>query len=187
MLNHPSRHWWLLAVRGALAIVFGILALFWPAITLLVLAVFFGAYALVDGVFAAFAATRAAPGRRTPLVLEAVFGIAFGLAALVWPRATLLAITLLIGLWAIVSGVSAIAAAIRARRMITGEWLYILSGAVSVVFGLLVLLWPVSGAIAVAWLIGVYAILFGVLMVAAGAGMRKAASRSRDMADQARR
>jgi uncharacterized membrane protein HdeD (DUF308 family) len=174
MIERLARHWWVLAVRGALALVFGVLAMFWPAITLLVLALVFGAYALADGVLAAVAAFRGGRNYRLPLALEAAFGIAFGVAALVWPRATLLAITILVGIWAIVTGVSAIMAAVRLREELRGEFLYILGGTLSVIFGVLVLFWPASGAVAVAWLIGLYAIVFGILMIGASLRIRRA-------------
>jgi uncharacterized membrane protein HdeD (DUF308 family) len=181
MLNTHTGHWWVLALRGVLAIVLGILALAWPTITLLALAIVFGAYALVDGIFAAVAATRAGPGRHTPFVLEAIFGIVIGLLALAWPTVSLFVLVFLVAIWAIVTGVSAIMTAVRARELITGEWLYILGGAISVLFGVLVLFWPASGAVAVAWLIGVYAILFGITMIAAALLLRK----GRDRADLA--
>jgi uncharacterized membrane protein HdeD (DUF308 family) len=181
MLNTLTGHWWALVLRGVLAIVLGILALVWPTITLLALAIVFGAYALVDGIFAAVAAARAGSGRRTPFVLEAIFGILVGLAALAWPAVTLFVLVFLVAIWAIVTGVGAIMTAVRARELITGEWLYILGGAISVVFGVLVLFWPASGAVAVAWLFGIYAILFGITMIAAGMLLRK----DKDRADLA--
>lgn len=177
MLEYLARHWWIFTVRGALAIIFGILALVWPAITLVVLAIVFGAYALADGIFATIGAVRATAGHRTPLVLEALVGIAFGVLTLAWPRATVLALALLVGAWAVITGVAGIAAAVRLRQQLQGEWLYILSGAVSVLFGVLVLFWPASGALAIAWLIGLYAIVFGILMIGASIRIRQIATR----------
>jgi uncharacterized membrane protein HdeD (DUF308 family) len=174
MRQYLTRHWWVLVVRGVLAIIFGLLAVGWPAITLFVLAIVFGAYALVDGVFAALSATRATPRHRAPLILEAAVGIGLGIVTLAWPRATLLAIILLLGAWAVVTGVAAIVAAVRLRRQLRGEWAYLLSGAISILFGLLILFWPASGAVAVGWLIGVYAIIAGILLIAAGIGIRNA-------------
>jgi uncharacterized membrane protein HdeD (DUF308 family) len=177
MLDHLARHWWVLVVRGLLAIIFGILAVVWPAITLLALAIIFGAYALVNGLFAAIGAVRAGRDSRALLVLEAILGILVGLVTLVWPGATLFALTILIGAWAVVTGIDQIITAVRLRKEIKGEVLYILSGAASVLFGLLVLVWPVSGALAVAWIIGIYAIIFGILLIALSLRMRKAGSR----------
>ncbi|MCO6007549.1 HdeD family acid-resistance protein [Actinoallomurus purpureus] len=173
LLDHVARYWWLLALRGALAVLFGVMAVIWPGITLLVLAVVFGAYALVDGIFAVVGAFRAPRGGRSPLVFEAAVGIIFGLIALLWPGITVLAIAILVGLWAIIRGVGEIVTAIQLRKEIHGEWMYVLFGLVSVLFGLLVLFSPVSGVLAVAWLIGFSAIVFGASMIAAGFRLRK--------------
>lgn len=173
MLEHLARHWWVLTLRGVLAIIFGILALAWPAITLLALAILFGAYALVNGLFAAIGAVRAESDSRALLVLEAILGILVGLLTLVWPGATLLAVTILIGAWALITGIAQIVAAVRLRKEISGELLYVLAGAVSVLFGLMVLIWPNRGAFAVAWIIGIYAILFGVLLIALSLRVRR--------------
>jgi uncharacterized membrane protein HdeD (DUF308 family) len=173
MLEHLARHWWMLTVRGVLAVLFGVIALIWPGITLLVLAIVFGAYAFVDGAFAAAAAVRAKGDERIPLILGAVAGLLIGIVTFVWPGATLFALTILVGAWALVTGVFQVIAAIRLRREIQGEWLHLLTGLVSVLFGLMVLFWPVSGAVAVAWLIGIYAIIFGVLLISASLRVRK--------------
>jgi uncharacterized membrane protein HdeD (DUF308 family) len=173
MLDHLARHWWMLALRGVLAIIFGIVALLWPGITLLVLAIVFGAYAFVDGVFAAIAAVRARGRDRMILIVGAIAGILIGVVTFFRPAATLLALTVLIGAWALVTGVFEIIAAIRLRREIRGEWLHLLTGLLSVAFGLIVLLWPVSGAVAVAWIIGIYAIMFGILLLSASLRMRR--------------
>ncbi|QYC39062.1 acid-resistance membrane protein [Nonomuraea coxensis DSM 45129] len=165
MIDDYLGHWWVLALRGVLALIFGILAVVWPGITLLVLAVVFGAYALVDGILAGVSAARAAKGQRAPLILLALAGVIFGILCLIWPGVTVLVITLLIGIWAVVTGVSEIMTAIRLRREIQGEWLHVLSGALSVVFGVLVLVWPATGALAVALLIGIYAILAGIVLI----------------------
>jgi uncharacterized membrane protein HdeD (DUF308 family) len=173
MLDHLARHWWMLALRGVLAIIFGIVALLWPGITLLVLAIVFGAYAFVDGLFAAVAAVRARGRDRIALIIGAIAGIIIGVVTFFWPGATVFALTILIGAWALVTGVFQIIAAIRLRREIRREWLPLLTGLLSVLFGLIVLFWPVSGAVAVAWLIGIYAIIFGVLLVSAGLRIRR--------------
>jgi uncharacterized membrane protein HdeD (DUF308 family) len=177
MLEDLARHWWAFIVRGALAIAFGLLALIWPGITLLVLAVVFGAYAFVDGVFAAVAAVHAKGTERIPLILGAIAGILIGVVTFFWPGATLFALTILIGAWALVTGIFQIVAAIRLRRELPGEWIHLLTGLVSVLLGLMVLFWPVSGAVAVAWLIGIYAIIFGVLVISMGLQVRKRGQR----------
>ncbi|MFL6051810.1 MAG: HdeD family acid-resistance protein [Actinoallomurus sp.] len=160
-------------MRGALAVIFGILAIIWPGITLLVLAIVFGAYALVDGVFALVGAFRAPRGSRSPLLFEAVVGILIGLIALVWPGVTVLAIAVLVGVWAIITGVGEIVTAIRLRREIHGELMYILFGGISVIFGLIVLFSPAAGVVAVAWLISFSAIVFGLSVIAASLRLRR--------------
>lgn len=165
MIDDYLGHWWVLTLRGVLALIFGIMAVAWPGITLVVLAIVFGAYAIVDGVLAAVAATRAAKGQRAPLILLAIAGLLFGIMCVVWPGLTVLVIALLIGIWAIVTGVMDIVTAIRMRKEIRGEWLHVLAGALSVLFGLLVLAWPATGALTIALIIGIYAILAGIALI----------------------
>lgn len=167
MLDLLTRTWWLLALRGALAILFGILALVWPNITLQALIIFFGAYALVDGLFTLFSALTARDryGRWGRLALIGLLGFALGLLALVWPKTTGLVLLYLIAARALLVGLFEIIAAVELRRAIPGEWLLGLSGILSVVFGVLLSIWPGSGAVAIAWLIGIYAILFGMLLI----------------------
>ncbi|MUL41667.1 HdeD family acid-resistance protein [Streptomonospora sp. PA3] len=172
MLDYLAEHWWVLAVRGAAAIVFGLVAVLWPGITAVALATVFGVYALVDGVFAGWAATRAQESERPPLIWEAILGVVVGLVVLAWPLATVLVLTILLGLWAIVTGVFEILTAYRLRRDISGEWLYIFSGAVSVAFGLVIWIVPFGGAIAMSFAIGAYAIVFGAALIALSLRMR---------------
>ena len=163
-----SRTWWMLAVRGVAAVIFGLLALIWPQITLLALVLVFGAYALVDGAFSLVAAARGrelAGGSRGWLILEGLLGIAAGIVAIVWPDITALALLWVIAAWAVVTGVLEIVAAIRLRRVLDNEWLLIVAGALSVVFGLILIIWPGSGAIGLVWLIGIYAIAFGIVLL----------------------
>jgi uncharacterized membrane protein HdeD (DUF308 family) len=163
-----SRTWWMLAARGVAAVIFGLLALIWPQITLLAPVLVFGAYALVDGVFSLVAAARGrelAGGSRGWLILEGLLGIAAGIVAIVWPDITALALLWVIAAWAVVTGVLEIVAAIRLRRVLDNEWLLIVAGALSVVFGLILIIWPGSGAIGLVWLIGIYAIAFGIVLL----------------------
>ncbi len=171
------RTWWLVALRGALNVLFGVLALLWPGITFVVLVLLFGAYALVNGIIALGSVLfgRTWAGRRWPLVLEGVVGIGVGLVTLFFPGITAAALLALVAIWALASGVFEIVEAIRLRREIEGEWLLGLAGALSVVFGVLVLLFPTAGAVTLAWLIGGYAVVFGVVLVALGFRLRKAA------------
>jgi uncharacterized membrane protein HdeD (DUF308 family) len=168
MITAVARNWWVFLVRGLAAILFGILAFIWPGITLFVLVLFWGAYALVDGIFALIAAFsgQAAQQRWWVLLLEGLLGIAAGIVTFLWPGMTAIALLYLIAAWAIVGGVLEIAAAIRLRQEIEGEWLLALSGVASIIFGVLMVIWPGAGALAVVWLIAGYAIVFGVLMIA---------------------
>ena len=163
-----SRNWWLVALRGLAAIVFGVLAFVWPAITLWALVLLFGAYMLVDGIFAIVAAVRAA-GREARwwlLLIEGVLGVLAGLVAAFWPGLTALALLYFIAAWAIVSGILEIAGAIRLRREIEGEWALGLSGALSLLFGVLLVVIPApAGLLSLVWLIGAYALAFGVLLL----------------------
>jgi len=172
MLTDLAQNWWTFVLRGVAAIIFGFLAYFWPGITFAVLVLFFGAYALWDGVFALINAFRTDGERRWALVLEGVAGIAAGLITFFWPGAASLGLLLLIGAWAIVTGISEISAAIRLRKEIEGEWLLLLSGVLSVLFGIAIAIWPAAGLLAVTWMIGAYAIVFGVLLIVLGFRLR---------------
>ncbi len=157
----------MLGLRGAAAILFGLLAFLWPLTTLVVLVTLFGAYALVDGALSIVAAI-ARPGatdRRWLLALEGLAGVAAGLVAFFWPGITALVLLYVIAAWALVTGVLEIVAAIRLRREIQGEWALLLSGVLSVLFGLLLGFFPRAGVRAVLWVIASYAIVFGILMV----------------------
>lgn len=175
MLGELSRSWWVVVVRGVAAVLFGLVALFWPGVTTVALAFVFGAFALVDGIVLAFAAFRAASGTRLPLVIQSVLGILLGAAALIWPMVAVVALVFVIGAWAVVTGVAEIVTAVRLRAHLTSEWLLIFAGALSVIFGLLLWLWPGLGAMAMVAVVGVYAIVFGIALVIAGFRLRGAA------------
>ncbi len=167
-------NWWALALRGLLAVLFGITAFIMPGLTLAVLVVLYGAYALVDGVFAVVASLA---GRTfgTPwwaMLIRGLLGIAVGIMTFVWPGITELALLYIIAAWAVVTGGFEIAAAVRLRKEIEGEWLLGLSGVVSVLFGLAVMVYPGAGALAIVWLLGSYAIIFGVLLLVVGFRLR---------------
>lgn len=174
MLNVLGRHWWVLALRGLLAVLFGVMAIVWPGTTVRVLVILFGIYALVDGLFELFSAlaTRPRGGGWWLLLLEAVAGIAAGVLAFIWPETTALVLLYLIAAWAILSGVLELIAAFQLRREVEGEWVLALAGAISVIVGLLLALRPVSGLVAVAWFVGGYAIVFGVLLILLGFRLR---------------
>jgi uncharacterized membrane protein HdeD (DUF308 family) len=159
--------WWVLALRGLVAILFGLAALFWPGLVLAVLIVFFGAYALVDGVLAVIAAFRSSGrGMRRPLLLiEGVIGILFGILALFWPGLTALALLYLIAFWAILSGIARIVMAIMLRREIENEWSIALSGVLSVILGIVLVLLPGAGLLAYTWLVGLLALAVGIALI----------------------
>lgn len=168
MLTVYTGSWWALLLRGIAAIAFGVLAFIWPGITLAVLVFLWGAYALVDGAFAIAAGIKAhgEKNRWWVLLLEGILGVIAGVLAFVIPGITALVLLLLIAAWAIVTGVFEIAAAIQMRKYIKGEWLLILAGIASIVFGVLLFINPGAGALAVVWFIGAYAIVFGVILIA---------------------
>ena len=172
----PRRHLSvLLALRGVLALLFGVLALGWPGVTVLALALLFAAYAVVDGVgMAVSGLSRGDRGRRWSYVLAGIVGIVAGVLAALWPAVTALALVLLAGVWAIVTGVLEIVAAVRLRRELTGEWVPALLGALSVIAGVLILVRPAVGALALATVLGVYALLAGVVLLVAAWRVHKA-------------
>ena len=168
MLEQYSRNWWLIALRGIAAIIFGILAFVWPGITFLALVLLFGAYALVDGVFAIIGAITHHSGNehRWVLFLEGLVSIAAGLIAWFLPGLAALSLLLVIAAWAVVTGVLEIWAAVQLRKEMHGEWLLALSGILSVIFGILLALNPTVGSLVVIWIIGAYAIVFGIILLA---------------------
>jgi uncharacterized membrane protein HdeD (DUF308 family) len=175
MLEMLARYWWAVVLRGVIAVLFGLLALIWPGITVIALVTLFGAYAVVDGVLAlgqAIMGGRPAGQSRGWLAVEGVAGIVLGVLTFVWPGVTTLVLLWLIAVWAIITGVVEIAAAIWLRREITNEWWLALGGVLSIVFGVLLAVWPASGAIALITLIGIYAIIFGVVLIVLGVRLR---------------
>lgn len=162
-----SRNWWLMLLRGIVAIAFGVLIFAKPQISLQVLVYLFGIYVLVDGILSVVVAIQSRDEIDSwgILLLWGLLGIAVGILAFVKPDITALALLFYIALWAIATGVLEIAAAIRLREVITDEWWLILAGLVSVAFGVVLIARPDAGALAVLWLIGAYAIVFGLLVV----------------------
>ena len=169
MTNGLAAYWWVLLVRGVAAALFGILTLIWPTITLRVLVLLFGAYAFINGIFAVYIGTRARiDGRRWwMMILAGLVSIVIGMLTFIWPKVTALALLYLIAAWAIITGVFELTAAIWLRKTIKGEWLLALCGILSLLFGMLLAILPGPGALAIIWLIGIYAIIFGVLLIIA--------------------
>lgn len=172
MFREIARYWWAVALRGMAAVLFGIATFAWPGITLAALVLLFGAYTLVDGIFSLVHAFSAGTRFRGLLAVEGLAGIAAGIIALVWPGITALAVLYLIAAWGVVTGILEIVAAVRLRRLIENEWLLVLGGLASVAFGVILALQPGAGALALLWLIGAYAIAFGVLLIALGFRLR---------------
>ncbi|HEU4405694.1 MAG TPA: HdeD family acid-resistance protein [Polyangiaceae bacterium] len=166
--------WWALALRGLLAIVFGVLTLVMPGLTLVALVLLFGGYAFVEGVFNALGAFRAArAGERWGLaLLESLVSVAAGVVTLLMPGLTLLSLVYLVAFWSLVTGGLELAAAVRLRKEIKGEWMLALAGVASIAFGALLLLAPGVGALTIALWVGAYALVFGVTLVALGLRLR---------------
>jgi uncharacterized membrane protein HdeD (DUF308 family) len=158
-----SDHWWVVLLRGVLAILFGILAFAWPGVTALVLVTLWGAYALVDGIFGVVAGIR---GKWSSLVILGLLGIAAGVIAFLRPGLTAVALLWMLAIWAIAAGAMQIGAAIRLRKEVEGEWLWILTGVLMIGLGVLFFLRPGEGLLSVLWLVGSLAIVWGILLVA---------------------
>lgn len=166
--------WWAVAFRGVIAIGFGLVALVWPGPTVAALALLFGVYALADGLFAAGAAFRVGRlrRRRWALGLEGLAGIVAGLIAIFMPALVALTLVAFIGAWALFTGVMEIIAAVRLRREIENEWLLGLGGVLSVLFGLFAVASPGTSVLALVWVVGAYAIVFGITLLALGWRLR---------------
>lgn len=169
-----ARNWWVVLIRGLAGIAFGVLTVLAPGLSLTALVLVFGAYAFTDGVLAIVSAIR--HGRRAErwwlLLVEGLIGIAAGITTLLWPAITALALLYLVAFWAITGGILEIVGAVQLRRVLEHEWLLALSGVASVVFGTLLLMFPVAGALALVVWIGAYALVFGALLVALSLRLR---------------
>jgi uncharacterized membrane protein HdeD (DUF308 family) len=169
-----SRFSWVLALRGVLAILFGVLVFFWPVLFWFVAVASFAAYALLDGIFTVVAASHA-PRRDAwwwALLFRGLLGIGCAILAVIFPYAAGYALLFIIAGWSIATGVFEIAVAIELRKQIKGEWLLALSGVLSILFGVAIAVAPVAGAIAIAWFIGAYSIAFGVMLLALAVRLR---------------
>lgn len=178
MVHQLARNWGWIVFRGVAAILFGVLAFAWPTLTLGVLVIIWGAYALSDGLLALVAAFKFKDEGKPmwSLAVVGLLGIATGVLTFAWPGMTALVLLSFIAAWALITGIFQIVAAIRLRKVISNEWLLALSGVLSIAFGVLMLARPAAGALAVVWIIGWYATFFGLMLVMLGFRIKSLAS-----------
>jgi uncharacterized membrane protein HdeD (DUF308 family) len=175
VLELLSRRWPLVVLRGVVAVLFGIVAIAWPEITVLSLALLFGFYTLLDGIMSLTMGIGQGTDRAYMVALG-VLGIIAGLISIIWPQITVIVLLVIIAVWAIVAGVTQIAAAIRLRKVIRNEWFLALSGAVALVLGVLLIVQPAEGAIALIVAIATFALAWGVVLIVLGFRLRAIAS-----------
>ena len=174
LVNVIRDHWWVLVIRGVIGLVFGFLFIFWPGLSLVALIYLFGAYALVDGVFAAAQALRLGVhnDRWWPLLFEAIVGIAVGIVFFRFTGLSAVAVAFTIAVWAIATGIFEIVAAFRFGGGGGAPWLLGLGGVLSIIVGVLFAIAPVQALIAYVIVLGVYAIVFGIMMIVWGFRLR---------------
>jgi uncharacterized membrane protein HdeD (DUF308 family) len=171
-----ARHWWVLALRGVLVLLFGMLALLLPHFTLIFLVVLFGVYVVLDGLssgLSALLATWEKPSHRVFLGVEGAVGLTVGVLTLLWPAATAAVFFTLLVVWALLGGSIILLSALRLHRSLQGEVVLVLSGLSALAFGVLLLLFPRAGTLAIAWLIGLYALLAGTLLLVRAFRLRR--------------
>jgi uncharacterized membrane protein HdeD (DUF308 family) len=175
MKNYFSAYWWLFLLRGVLAIFFGSMALFWPAVTFATLIILMGAYLFIDGVFSVFGAVRARKYNENwrVILLSGICGIILGFLTFTNPLALGAFVVYLVAFWAIFVGLMEIILAIRLREKIQGEGWYILAGIVSIIFGVLFLINPIAAAVTLTWMFGFYAVVAGILLISLAVRLRK--------------
>lgn len=187
LLKRIAQNWWVLLLRGISAVLFGILTLAWPGVTLLFLIILFGVYALLDGLTAIIAGvTGGGGGSWWQMILTGLLSVAAGVIALAWPGETAVILLIVIAAWSIVRGVAEIAAAIRLRTVVNNEWLLILSGICSILFGMILFAKPRVGALAVLWIIATYAIVGGIVLIGLSLRLRALKAAIAPAADSAR-
>ena len=173
-----KRTWWMLAVRGVLAIIFGLIALLAPGIALLAFIYVFAAYALLDGIIAVYTAIqeRGSLSRWGWILFEGLLGILAGIVAFVYPGLTALVLLYIVAIWAVVTGIMEIAAAFLIRGFAAREWALGIAGVVSILFGIFLFVFPGAGLLSILWLVGIYGIVFGILFIVRAFQMRSWAS-----------
>lgn len=184
MLTAVSKYWWVLLLRGILAILFGLAIWFMPGLTLVILVIVFGAYALVDGAMAIFlsVSSRDTDKNWGIHLIEGILGVIFGIVVLTWPELAAvtggITILALIAFWAIATGIMQIVTAVSLRKEIDNEFWLGLGGLLSVIFGFVILRFPLGSALALTWLIGGYSIAFGVLFIMLALRVRNLGART---------
>ncbi len=167
MLNIFTRNWWVFLLRGLLAVLFGLLALIWPEITLITLVILFGVFVLLEGVLNLMIGIASSETSRRWWItlIEGILGIGIAILTFICPDITAVVLLYFIAAWALLTGFMEIFAAIRLRRMIKQEWIMIMSGVLSIIFAILLFVFPGESAISLIWLIGIFAIVIGVLLI----------------------
>jgi uncharacterized membrane protein HdeD (DUF308 family) len=166
LLHALARNWWLVLLRGICAVAFGVLAFIWPGATLIALVLLYGAFALADGIFALGAAISGdSPTPRWWLAVVGVLGVIAGLVTFLWPGLTAAVLQIFIAVWAITTGMMEIVGAIMLRKEIEDEWYLIAAGTLWVIFGLVLLLKPAVGVLALLYTIGTFAVIYGALLI----------------------
>jgi len=168
------RNWWVVALRGLCALLFGVATIVWPGVTLTTLVLLFGGFAVADGILALIGLLDRQPAaRRWVLGLHGIVSVVTGILTLVWPGITALVLLYMTAAWAILIGILTIVAAIELRKAIDGEWLLGLSGAAALLFGVGIAVYPGAGILALLNMIAAYAIIAGVMQIALGLRLRR--------------
>ncbi len=159
----PGQPWWSLLARGIIAVLFGLAALFWPGLTLLVLIYIFGAFALVEGIITIYLSFQVRDMQTNwwMLLLEGIAGVILGILVFIWPGITALVLLFLIAAWAVITGIIELIAAFTVGM----GWLLALAGVLSILLGIILFARPVAGILSLVWLIGIYAIIWGILLI----------------------
>src|SRR5215469_5405441 len=172
-----NRFWWLIILRGILAVIFGLIALIFPGIALLAIIYVFAAYALVDGITAAVVAiqTRSSSSRWWVLLLEGLVGVVIGILVFFWPGETALVLLYLVAIWAVITGIMELSGAFVVRGGAGLHWGLAIAGILSIIFGVILFIHPGAGLLAILWLVGIYAIIFGIFLIAHAIQLRSRA------------
>lgn len=169
-----GKYWWVVALRGALLVLFGLLALVWPGVTIVVIATLFGIFSILDGISEIAHARMSGADGRGWAIAQGVFAIVAGLIALIWPGVTALALVLIIAFWALVGGIAGITGSFRLRRAGAANWGWRLAFSVLLtLFGLSLIVNPGLGLVSLATVVGIWAIVTGIALLMGGLGARR--------------